>query len=121
MLRRYSFVPLRAFRRVSLPRIVTRATMTLRTTHEERTAAEPREVGIHAVTLAEIDRKKGDVRLLRLKPLLPKTERSMKARTFDRQYFPQLTAYVYSIVSSRPMARCTYPRSPTSRRIYDHF
>ena len=56
------------FKKVCVQSILTRTAMTLRTTHEQRTAAERREAGLHAVTLGHIGQINRDVRLLKLNP-----------------------------------------------------
>lgn len=55
--------------------------MAARTTHEERTATERREVDIHAVTISKAEQILPKVRLIRLKPQTPTIEKdSLKAR-----------------------------------------
>ena len=60
---------LRTLRRPSLQAITLRRAMTLKTSHEERTAADYREPGMHRVVLDKIEQNYRDVRLLRLRPL----------------------------------------------------
>lgn len=79
--------------------------MAARTTHEERTATERREAGIHAVTLAKAEQILPNIRLLRLKPQkLTDDEEPVKARAGTSGRQPSLIAYIYSTVPSRPMA-----------------
>ena len=60
---------LRMLRRLPLQSITLPRAMTSKTSHEERTAAEYREPGMHRVVLDRIDQNHSDVRLLRLRPL----------------------------------------------------
>lgn len=53
--------------------------MRMSTSHEERTAAEPRDNAIHDVVLSEIINVNHDIRLLRLKSLA-------KSRTGSQTY-----------------------------------
>lgn len=54
--------------------------MASRTTHTERTAAEPREAGSHIVTLDKIKQVVRNVRLFELRPRLARGETPFKAR-----------------------------------------
>ena len=56
-------------RRFLLQGITLRRSMTLKTSHEERTAAEYREPGMHKVVVDRIEQNYRDVRLLKLRPL----------------------------------------------------
>lgn len=101
----------KAFKRLSVhsPR-----RMAARTTHEERTATERREAGIHVATLAKVEQVLPNIRLLRLRPgRLADDEEPVKARDGTGGRQPPLIAYLYSTVSSRPVARCTHPRYAT--------
>ena len=60
---------LRKLRRLPLQGITLRKAMTLKTSHEERTAADYREPGMHRAVLDKIEQNYTDVRLLRLRPL----------------------------------------------------
>lgn len=60
---------LRKLRRVSLQGITLRRATTLKTSHQERTAAEYREPGMHRVVVGKIEQHYRNVRLLKLRPL----------------------------------------------------
>ena len=70
---------LKALVRVPLQRVIASAAMSTRTTHEQRTAAEHREAGIHAVTLAKVERINQRVRLLCLRPHRQKGREDLQA------------------------------------------
>lgn len=74
-------------------------------THEERTAAELRQPGLHTVTLDKIDQVSHNIRLLRLTPSTPEAKKSIKARQPNARSKYLLTFDTYSIVPPRPMAR----------------
>ncbi len=76
---------LKVLGRIPLQKTKGFATMTSRTTHEERTAAERLEAGIHAVTLSRIEQHNSRVRILRLRPLRSKGDESMKARDLTQR------------------------------------
>jgi len=49
-------------------------------THEERTAAELRQPGLHTVVLDKIDQVNHNIRLLQLKPSTPEAKKSIKVK-----------------------------------------
>ena len=60
---------LRALQRLPLQGITLRRAMTLKTSHEQRTAADYREPGMHRVVIDKIEHTLRDIRLFRLRPL----------------------------------------------------
>ena len=56
-------------RRLPFQDITSRRAMVLKTSHEERTAADYREPGMHRVVLDKIEQNYKDIRLFRLRPL----------------------------------------------------
>ena len=92
ILRSYGFFqrsecpPMRCLRKGASQRIPSRlisprqAMTSSKTTHVERTAADQREAGIHAVTITNVEQRYANVRLLRFRPLTTKDSRPIKAR-----------------------------------------
>ena len=56
-------------RRIPLQGITLRRAMTIKTSHEERTAADYREPGMHRVVVDKIEQNYRDIRLLKLRPV----------------------------------------------------
>ena len=68
------------FRKAVVQRGMIQTAMTSRATHEQRTATECRESGIHAVTLANIEQINHEIRLLQLRPDMQDHGNPIKAR-----------------------------------------
>lgn len=86
--------------------------------HEERTAAEPREHGMHSVILDTVFQISRTVRLLNLRR--PSGGAQIEARNSTSSPKSPLTSNIYSVVPSRPMARRTHPTCSSSRRLHNH-
>ena len=86
--------------------------------HEERTAAEPREHGMHKVILDRIEEVNTNIRLLRLR--MHSGDEQLQACNLNNRMELMLTYKVCSVVPPRAMARCIRPWCSARRRLYHH-
>lgn len=100
-----------------------------RTTHEHRTAADPRQNTIHDVRLTSILDLYESVRLLRLQVMYPSTidpeqelghlsyiNASNTSIVIQQPYIllSELTSHINSLVLTRPVVRCSHSRPASS-------
>lgn len=86
--------------------------------HEERTATEPREHGMHKVILHRIEEVNTNIRLLKLR--MHNGDEQLQACNLGHCTEFALTYDLCSVVPPRAMARCVRPLCPAGRRLYDY-
>ena len=86
--------------------------------HEERTAAEPREYGMHKVILDRIEEINTNIRLLKLR--MHNGDEQLQAGNLNNRMELVLTYNLCSVVPPRAMARCIRSWCSASRRLYDY-
>ncbi len=86
--------------------------------HEERTAAEPREHGMHKVILDRIKEVNTNIRLLRLK--MHHGDEQLQACNLNDHMKFVLTSNLCSVVPAGAMARCICSWYSAGWRLYDY-
>ena len=86
--------------------------------HEERTAAEPREHGMHKVILDRIEEVNPNIRLLQLR--MHEGDEQLQACNLNNHMKLVLTSNLCSVVPPRAMARCIRSWCSAGRRLYDY-
>ena len=86
--------------------------------HEERTAAEPREHGMHKFILDRIEEVNTNIRLLKLR--MQNGDDQLQACNLKNRMELVLTYNLCSVVPPRAMARCIRSWHSAGRRLYDY-
>ena len=88
--------------------------------HQERTAADPRQEDIHLVRVHSIEYATSSVRLIKLRKEHSGQSIRVRSSSYKTYIKPWTNFHVNSVVLSRPMARCLRPRPGQARWIYDY-